>query len=288
MAWNGSAGASTPNKTPPKKTAGGVSFSHGIIALVAICAIGTLAYLFIVADSTRPADENEKIAAKKMIDVAQHEISQGEAETKPKAEIPKRPKQYWEEDVMPPNLSEAQQRKWKHRHTPPPSYTNTAFVTRAKAKYEIFDSYVENEIANLMTLEPGMGLVGEPNYSERTVQEFLKSCETPIVITEDDDEYQAQLKRDMIQMKIELRDRMAQGEDLVKILTDAREEAMRLGSIKQQLEQEMREMIKNARTLDEAQDVVDVCNKLLEEKGIAPMAKSPLTERYIRRNFVTY
>lgn len=280
-------------KKPRKGTNAGAPMSgsfKGLLALVAVCVIGAVAYLIISQDAPKPTTPAEKKVEKKSIEVVTPEIAPKDAErsVEKKVEEPKRPKKYWEEDVMPPNLSEAQQRKWKHRHLPPPSYTNTAFVTRAKAKYEIFDSHVENAIANLMTLEPGMGLVGSPSYDERTVQEFLKSCEKPIIISEDDDEYQAQLKRDMIQMKIELRDRMAQGDDLVQILTEAHEEAMRLGSIKQQLEQEMRDMIKESQTLDEAQSVVDACNALLEKKGIAPLSKSPLTERYIRRNFGAY
>lgn len=285
MGWNGSSVGG--NSAKPKKSVkaqsklalGKGALAGGIVVVLVVVA----AYFLLPQGASKSVSELDSNAGTRSIDVVDPDIAPRVAEAS--VDVPKKPKKYWEEDVMPANLSEAQQRKWKHRHMPPPSYTNTSFVTRAKSKFEIFDSHVENEIANLMTLEPGMGLVGEPNYDERTVKEFLKSCETPIVITEEDDEYRAQLKRDMIQMKIELRERMEQGEDLVKILTEAREEAMRMGSIKQQLEQEMRSLIKESRTLDEAQSVVEACNKLLEEKGIAPFSNSPLTERYIRRNF---
>lgn len=283
MGWNGSNGASAPQVAPRKSPA---SPWRGAVALLLIVALGGVAYLLVSRDAAKPTKPVEKAERKTIAEVKPAEVVKPqESVEEKKIEAPKRPKAYWEEDVMPPNLSEAQQRKWKHRHTPPPSHTNTVFLTRPKAQYEIFDSHVENEIANLMTIEPGMGLVGEPNYSERTVQEFLKSCETPIIITEEDDEYQAQLKKDMIQMKIDLRDRMAAGEDLVRILTEAREEALRLGNIKQELVYEMREMIKEAQTAEEAQSIVDACNTLLERKGIAPIANSPLTERYLLRNF---
>lgn len=285
MGWNGSsvggnsAKPKKPVKAQSKLALGKGALAGGFVVVLVVVA----AYFLLPQGASKSVSEPDPNAGTRSIDVVDPDIAPRVTEAS--ADVPKKPKKYWEEDVMPANLSEAQQRKWKHRHMPPPSYTNTAFVTRAKSKFEIFDSHVENEIANLMTLEPGMGLVGEPNYDERTVKEFLKSCETPIVITEEDDEYRAQLKRDMIQMKIELRERMEQGEDLVKILTEAREEAMRMGSIKQQLEHEMRSLIKESRTLDEAQSVVEACNKLLEEKGIAPFSNSPLTERYIRRNF---
>lgn len=285
MGWNGSSvGGNSAKPKKPVKAQSKLALGKGALAggLVVVLVV-VAAYFLLPQGASKSVSEPDPNAGTSSIDVVDPDIAPRVAEAS--VDVPKKPKKYWEEDVMPANLSEAQQRKWKHRHMPPPSYTNTAFVTRAKSKFEIFDSHVENEIANLMTLEPGMGLVGEPNYDERTVKEFLKSCETPIVITEEDDEYRAQLKRDMIQMKIELRERMEQGEDLVKILTEAREEAMRMGSIKQQLEQEMRSLIKESRTLDEAQSVVEACNKLLEEKGIAPFSNSPLTERYIRRNF---
>lgn len=285
MGWNGSSvGGNSAKPKKPVKAQSKLALGKGALAggLVVVLVV-VAAYFLLPQGASKSVSEPDPNAGTRSIDVVDPDIAPRVAEAS--VDVPKKPKKYWEEDVMPANLSEAQQRKWKHRHMPPPSYTNTSFVTRAKSKFEIFDSHVENEIANLMTLEPGMGLVGEPNYDERTVKEFLKSCETPIVITEEDDEYRAQLKRDMIQMKIELRERMEQGEDLVKILTEAREEAMRMGSIKQQLEQEMRSLIKESRTLDEAQSVVEACNKLLEEKGIAPFSNSPLTERYIRRNF---
>lgn len=285
MGWNGSSvGGNSAKPKKPVKAQSKLALGKGALAggLVVVLVV-VAAYFLLPQGASKSVSEPDPNAGTSSIDVVDPDIAPRVAEAS--VDVPKKPKKYWEEDVMPANLSEAQQRKWKHRHMPPPSYTNTSFVTRAKSKFEIFDSHVENEIANLMTLEPGMGLVGEPNYDERTVKEFLKSCETPIVITEEDDEYRAQLKRDMIQMKIELRERMEQGEDLVKILTEAREEAMRMGSIKQQLEQEMRSLIKESRTLDEAQSVVEACNKLLEEKGIAPFSNSPLTERYIRRNF---
>lgn len=284
MSWNGSNGASAPKQKPVN---GARAVSKGAIAgVIVVLGAAAALYFLMPASAPTPKASAPKEKSNAIVEATAEIVEKvTEKPVEKKVEAPKRSKKYWEEDVMPPNLSEAQQRKWKHRHTPPPSHTNTVFLTRPKAQYEIFDSHIENEIANLMTIEPGMGLVGEPNYNERTVQEFLKSCETPIIITEDDDEYQAQLKRDMIQMKIDLRDRMAQGEDLVQILTEAREEAMRLGNIKQELEHEMREMIKDSQTVDDAQSIVDACNTLLERKGIAPLANSPLTERYLRRNF---
>ena len=163
---------------------------------------------------------------------------------------------------------------------PPPSYTNNAMHLRPKEKYEIFDTYVENEIAMFMTMEPGDGLVGSPNYDEHSKKEFLKSCETPIIIDEKDDEYTKSLKQQMIQTKIELRQRMADDEDFCQIMADTRNEMMRLGQVKQQIEGEMHDMLKSASTREDIETSIAAANKLLEEKGIAPIKVSPI---FIRR-----
>jgi hypothetical protein len=189
---------------------------------------------------------------------------------------------YWELPTT-NGLSEAQIRKWKHRRVPPPSYTNNAMRLRAKAEFEIFGTRAENEIAMLLTIEPGQGLVGSPNYGEQFRNEFMKSCETPIIINPEDSDYVKQLKKDMIATKIDLRQRMADGEDICKIMSDSHEEAMRLGLVKQEIEGHMRELLNSAKTPEELEDSINAANLLLEQKGIAPIKISPIMKRNLLR-----
>jgi hypothetical protein len=179
-------------------------------------------------------------------------------------------------------MTDVQARIWRYYQNPPP-WTNTTARTMPKSRYEIFPSYTENEIACLLTLNPGETLVGTRVYSKKFTEDFLKSCETPIIIEDTDTPYQQELKKAMIQTKIELRQRMADGEDLGKILTDARNENQRLAGIRREIEGEMRELIKSSATSEEdIDDCISAANKLLESKGIAPMSLNPVT----RQNFL--
>ena len=75
--------------------------------------------------------------------------------------------------------------------------TNSLSAVQNKGKYEIFAHHSENEIACLLTIQPGQGLVGTPRYNGRFTRDFLKSLETPIIINEDDSEEDKELKRNV-------------------------------------------------------------------------------------------
>ena len=52
---------------------------------------------------------------------------------------------------------------------------------------------------------PRKKFAAQANVESRVKQQFLKSCETPIIIEKDDSDYVRQLKKDMIDLKIECR-----------------------------------------------------------------------------------
>lgn len=190
---------------------------------------------------------------------------------------------YWKRDTT-NGLSAAQIRKWKAEHRPPPGFTNDTSRTEAPPQYAIFDHVSENEIACLLTIEPGTTLVGEPFYGRHFTEDFMKSCETPIVVTEEDTPEQAELKRLMNETKIDLRQRMADGEDLGQILRETRQEYVRLAEYKQTLEHELNQLKKDdSLSMADIDDFVKAANKLLDAKGIAPIKMSPITRRMLMR-----
>ena len=134
-----------------------------------------------------------------------------------------------------------------------------------------------------MTMVPGEGLVGSPDYDESFREEFLKSCETPIIIDEDDTEYEKQLKREMEELKIDLRQRMRNGEDICEIMTETREEMMRLGVVRQQIEGEMRNMLSDAESVEDFDDCIEAADRILEAQGIAPLRINPIVRRNMMR-----
>ena len=280
----------TSGKAKPRKAApnGGSKPSgtfKGALAGVIVVAVAFGAWYFLSQrqDEARPESEAkkpEKIAEVTPAPAAPKPVNAGE----PAVEKPK-PLRKWEYPVSRTNeLSDAELRKWKVMHRPPPGYTNDTARTEAPPEYAIFNHRSENEIACLLTITPGTTLVGTPIYGPRFTEDFLKSCEEPIVITEDDTPEQAELKKLMIDTKIDLRQRMSEGEDLGQILLDTRAEYQRLAAYKQSLQQELNELKKdNSLSMEDIDDFVEAANRMLEEKGIAPIKLSPISRRMLMR-----
>lgn len=159
--------------------------------------------------------------------------------------------------------------------------TNT--TAAAKGDYEIFDHHSENEIACLLTMQPGETLVGTPSYNGRFTKDFLESLKTPIIVTKDDSPEDAALKRDMIRTKIELKEAYDRGEDIEQIMLDTREEYQKLALFKLDMQQAIRDYKKTEGVTDDDVEIyVKAANKLLEERGIAPLRAGPITRQKIR------
>ena len=133
-------------------------------------------------------------------------------------------------------------------------------------------------------MTPGESLVGTPVYTKRFTEDFLKSLETPIIATEEDSQEDAELKRAMVQTKIELKARIDAGEDLGQILLDTRREYQELARYKKMLQSEMLELKKKPdATIEDVENFVTAANQLLEQKGIAPIKLSPISKRMLLR-----
>ena len=195
------------------------------------------------------------------------------------------PKKFWEVDASQTNgFTRMQMRKWEIAHRPPPGYTNNAALLRKKPAYAIFNHKCENLIAAYLTLKPGDGMIGTPILGEGFRQQFLKSLEEPIIVTAEDSPEVAQLKRDMIATKIDLKARMDEGEDICKILSDTHREVQDLARYKAMLQKERHEASRNPdMTMEDVDDLVEAANKMLDAKGIAPIKLGPISRRLIQR-----
>ena len=274
MAWNQSTGEAT--KPTPKKP----SALRGVIAGAVVVAAAVAIFFAMSGKDEKPKAKMEKEPGL-IKEVKPSAVpTNGVVKTAPKAKV--------DSIIASPTtngMTDVQARIWRY-HRNPPSWTNTTALTQPKSAYAIFSTPIENRIALLMTLHPGKTLVGSPFYmkDEDVTKQFLKSCETPIIVSEDDTPYQQQLKKDMIQMKIELRQRMADGEDLATILKDAWKENQRLAQVKSAIENDLRAAIRdNAKSDSDVDTFVAAANELLEKKGIAPLKLNPLTKRAFAR-----
>lgn len=153
-------------------------------------------------------------------------------------------------------------------------------ASRARGAYHIFDHASDNEIACYLSIKPGDAIVGPSRYTGKFKQRFLESLKTPIIVTEDDTPEQAQLKRDVIAAKVELKDALDRGEDIEQIMLDTRQELQDLALYKMELRKQFNELRRTEGTTDEDVDtLLEACNKMLESKGIAPMKFGPITRR---------
>ena len=143
-----------------------------------------------------------------------------------------------------------------------------------------FKNRAEKEIYRLIFSEPGQMLFGVRRYDEHFEADYLRSLETPIVITEDDDEKTAAAKKAMNEVKIEINDRMRAGESLAQILDETRSALRRLAEIKRTVKADILESAKGTvSTEEDAEDLIKAANMLLESKGIAPLKDTTMLRK---------
>lgn len=160
----------------------------------------------------------------------------------------------------------------------------TNFTSSAeKPKYAIFHHHVENEIASLLTMRPGEGIVGTPRYSPKLNEEFLKSLENPIIVYDEDSEEDKALKNAMVETKAQLKERLENGEDLAQILLDTRREYQELARYRMTIEAELVKFKRRENvTEQDLDDFINAANATLAKKGIAPMKLGAITRQKLK------
>ena len=261
------------SKPSAAKNKGGASESRvlvygGLAALLAVC-VGVGVFLLI-----KDGEKEEKVKEPKSERVAK--ITP--AKVAPRPEEPKvkdyknlnniQLRRLPESETN--NLTEAQVNYWKMFHPWPPPDANQP--RSLKGKYQIFNNKVDNDIAFVVSVEPGTMVLGNRSVGPDFERRFLKSIESPIIISKDDSDYEKELKRAVIAAKLELKDAYDRGEDIGKIMDDAREELQRMARYKAQMEKEVTKMLSRGdATAQDAEDLIKAMNIILEEKGIGPI-----------------
>ena len=273
--------AKTRKPAVPKKGGKSPAVGKGLVAGLLVVAVAVVAWYFLSATKTDAPEENKSKKQAKIAEVTPVKAPPAKAE-EPKPEPPK---------PIDPNARPTKVGETLNGYIKLPSgrlhrvlgvVTNSATAS-IKGKYEIFDHSCENEIAGFMAMEPGQGLVGTPRYNGRFTKDFLESLKHPIIVSQDDTPEDAALKRAVIQAKIDLKDAYDRGEDIEQIMLDTRKEMQDLARYKQELKQQLHEMVKgdSEMTTEEMEDLVNAANQMLDAKGIAPMKFGPLTRRKI-------
>lgn len=270
MAWNGSKGAEASKKNTTESFS---SASKGALALVIVLAIGAGAYWFVTNEAPKPVVKEAPVEQQEQIadvvpDVAPTPVVEAPA---PKAIDPNaRPTKVGEEVnnyVMLPNGTIHKRNGLKVVKV---SEWNT------KSRYQIFDHFTDNEFATLLTLPPGESLIGGGVFPANYEEQFLKSLQTPIIISKDDQEDIQELKRAIIKTRMELKDAYDRGEDIRKIVSEAYEETQQLAAYKDDISAALNDYLSKPEvTEQDLDDFITSANTLLEEKGIAPITMGP-------------
>lgn len=162
-------------------------------------------------------------------------------------------------------------------HKPTGVVTNRV-ADYGKSKYSIFENRSDNEIAGILMANPGEAVVGTKRYDKWFEKQFLKSIETPIEVSPDDEPWQADLKKLVMQARLELKEAHDKGEDIAAIMSESRQQLQDLAKYKQSVKQIYAQNIKECATEQEVADLQKAVNVMLEEKGCAPMNFTPLTK----------
>lgn len=159
-----------------------------------------------------------------------------------------------------------------------------SIAKRPKPYYHIFKHKCNNEIACYLSLQPGDTLVGTRRYTGTFSKDFLESLKEPIEVSPDDTPEQARLKRDVDAARRQLKEALDRGEDIEQTMVNTRNELQDLMRVKNAMRRLFNEETAKCRTEQDVDDMLEACNKMLAEKGIAPLKCGTLTKMNILRN----
>lgn len=139
---------------------------------------------------------------------------------------------------------------------------------------KIFKHDAEEHISWLLEMKIGEPIIGDYTYGDKFRESFKASLSEPVEILPTDDEHTRELKAIVQETKEELRQRMASGEDVAKIMNDTMNEYRQLARYKHELQEQLCEIRANKEQFSE-QDIEDftrAANELLERQGLPPLA----------------
>lgn len=145
----------------------------------------------------------------------------------------------------------------------------TRFLRTSRSdKPRIFSSSAEEDIAKLITAKPGQFFV-PGKYGSRFLTSFKKALITPTLIMDSDSEETKELKRQVNEIKAELKTRMEAGEDIAKLMKDTEDEMRALMAYKKDITSELKALRLDDSVSDtDFQDYITAANILLKERGM--------------------
>ena len=282
MAWNRPSEAPKP---APKKP----SAMRGVVAgLVVVCALGGLClWMFSGKDAAPKANVAKERGLIKEVTPA--------AAPKPVAPEPKPEKKvnvtYKTNEQGLIMRYEDGKPRWLHWRKPPSKYGTVKIdlthpddselqaediAMKDMPKTDLFLAYLYNavdgeEFGDAIPLE---------NFEKR----FLASLKRPIIVSHDDPDEIKEIKRGVIELRKELKDRYDAGEDIEAVVKATRDALTDSCQYRRQLQAEIDRFSKDP-TMSEAdvKDFISAANLMLEQKGSAKIEMSDVIRRRLNR-----
>ena len=165
---------------------------------------------------------------------------------------------------------------------PPTERVYTNRPTYTSIAYRAFKARSDQKIAELLTLEPGESILGDPEvlFGKGFSRSFLKSLETPIVIEPDDDEETRALKAAVRETRKELKARLDAGEDIAETMRGVFKELREIGLYRDELEKQLKGIAKDKSMSEkDMEDFVTAANQMLSERGAKPLTMPRVAAR---------
>ena len=160
-------------------------------------------------------------------------------------------------------------------------------VTNTPPKMSLADKTFKHsadvELGNLLMVEPGDDVLGDSAGMYKGFgKELDAALAEPIVGEETDTDLQRELKAGVIELREELKRRRAAGEDIEKVMEDARNQLKELSLYRQELDEQVRKLSVSQTTQKDYEDLIKAANAMLAERGVRPLELPATLKRAIR------
>lgn len=288
MSWNGSdrcrRTGGEVSSDGRKVVAKGASTSWGIGMLIVLCLIGGVILFINRQDDEQPVPPPEKEQTEQEKPAEPEKPVMPEPVVEPVAVDPNLP---------PPGVTKDDEGVWRYPnglrwHAPNEASVEIQYGVspsgRKMFRDPIFEHASENVIDSLVSKAPGDRALGLIPIDDEFVEDFKASLKEEIKILDGDNARVRRHKEMMIEVKKELAERMANGEDLKKIVKDTKKELRRLANYRDTLELQINDYIEEGNSDQDVSDFIDAANTMLEQNGMRKFNKDKMTTWHIRMN----
>lgn len=272
-------------KAKPRKLAvSGAPMSgafKGLLALVAVCVIGAVAFMCVSKDEPKPVTEKPKVE-KKSIEVVMPEIVEKASDPTPEPEKPIRATK--KGTPIPDRVQPDEKGILRYPNGQRWVDPNDLHIVKHPEPRKIFKHSSENQIAVLLQLDPtrmAPFLIGKRRpYGDRFIVDFNNSLADKIEINDDDSPEDRELKEAVIGAKKDLYEAMQRGEDIAKMMNDTQRELDLMASCYNDVKSEYQRLMRDESVSDDEVEVfVKAANTVLAERGINGFTMPNLARR---------